>query len=103
MEQTITILINSVQLTGIMAMAEQTKELVIFAHGISNSQLSPRNNFVAHVLQEANFATLLFDLLTEAEDTIYENCFDISLLAKKFVNWIFWRKYRLCCGTDRCC
>lgn len=91
MEQTITISIDSVQLTGILAIPEQIKGLVIFAHGSGSSRLSPRNNFVARVLQEANFGTLLFDLLTEEEDTIYENRFDISLLAKRLVtvtNWI---------------
>ncbi|HYL55199.1 MAG TPA: dienelactone hydrolase family protein, partial [Gemmatimonadales bacterium] len=48
-----------------------------------SSRLSARNRFVADALVEANFGTLLFDLLTEAEAQDRANVFDIMLLAKR--------------------
>ena len=42
--------------------------LVVFAHGSGSSRHSPRNRYVAEVLQEGGLATLLFDLLTPAEE-----------------------------------
>ena len=76
---------------GILGLPPETPSgLVIFAHGSGSSRLSPRNHFVAHTLHEAGFATLMFDLLTETEDRVYENRFDIDLLARRLVqasNW----------------
>jgi len=66
------------------------KSLIVFAHGSGSSRLSPRNNFVAEILQKNNFATLLFDLLTEKEDEIYENRFDIDLIAKRLIEATEW-------------
>lgn len=57
--------------------------LVIFAHGSGSSRFSGRNNYVAEVLRERGIGTLLFDLLTEAEDRNYENRFDIPLLTRR--------------------
>jgi dienelactone hydrolase len=42
--------------------------LVVFAHGSGSSRKSPRNRFVAQFLQQAGLGTLLFDLLTAAEE-----------------------------------
>lgn len=47
---------------------------------------------VAKKLNEHNFGTLLFDLLTEEEDQIYENRFDIDLLAKRLMIVTEWVK-----------
>lgn len=57
--------------------------LVIFAHGSGSSRLSPRNRMVAEVLRRAGLATLLFDLLTEAEAVDRKLVFDIPLLAER--------------------
>ncbi|MCH7952051.1 dienelactone hydrolase family protein [Patescibacteria group bacterium] len=75
--------VDSTQLEGMLAVPNGVKGLVIFAHGSGSSRLSPRNNSVAKVLREAGLGTLLFDLLTLEEDEIYENRFDIPLLAKR--------------------
>lgn len=75
--------IDSLSLEGMLVVPPKAKGLVIFAHGSGSSRLSPRNNFVAEVMRKAGLGTLLFDLLTEAEDEIYENRFDIPLLAKR--------------------
>ena len=68
---------------GALAVPPGAKGLVLFAHGSGSGRLSPRNNYVAGVLREGGVATLLFDLLTEEEDRIYENRFDIDLLTRR--------------------
>lgn len=75
---------------GILGMPGSPAGLVIFAHGSGSSRLSRRNAYVARVLRDAGFATLLFDLLTEEEDRIYENRFDINLLARRLVQASAW-------------
>lgn len=68
--------------------------LVIFAHGSGSSRMSPRNREVAAVLQRNGFATLLFDLLTPAEEAIDrvtgELRFDISRLATRLIAVTDW-------------
>ncbi len=63
--------------------------MVIFAHGSGSSRHSPRNRFVAQVLQEAGLATLLVDLLTAAEEDAdlltQRHRFDIALLARRLL------------------
>lgn len=74
---------NTIQLNGIMACPNQTEGIIIFAHGSGSGRFSPRNNFVAHKLQEAHLGTLLMDLLSEEEATNRANVFDIMLLADR--------------------
>lgn len=64
--------------------------LVVFAHGSGSSRLSSRNHHVARILHNAGFATLMFDLLTESEDRVYENRFDIDLLSRRLVQASRW-------------
>ncbi len=63
---------------------------VVFAHGAGSSRRSPRNRYVASVLNDAGLATLLFDLLTEAEETDRANVFDIGLLGRRLVRVTEW-------------
>jgi putative phosphoribosyl transferase len=58
---------------------------VIFAHGSGSSRLSPRNLQVAQALNQAHFATLLFDLLTPEEAEQRGNVFDIPLLTRRLM------------------
>lgn len=64
-------------------------DIVVFAHGSGSSRHSPRNRGVAEALNDAGFATLLFDLLTEREDAIdartREFRFDIPMLGERLV------------------
>ena len=69
---------------------EAARALVIFAHGSGSSRLSPRNNFVADILNKHNISTLLTDLLTVVEDEIYENRFDIALLSSRLIQVTEW-------------
>ena len=57
-----------VTLEGELSIPPDAKGLVLFAHGSGSSRHSPRNQFVANVLQNAGLGTLLFDLLTKAEE-----------------------------------
>ena len=82
--------ISNVQLKGHLRIAENQKGLVIFSHGSGSGRLSVRNNFVAEYLQTEGFSSLLFDLLTEKEDLIYENRFDIDLLTKRLIKTTQW-------------
>jgi dienelactone hydrolase len=87
----IEILSENVVLPGILTIPPQAQGLVLFAHGSGSGRLSPRNQFVAGVLHQHHIATLLFDLLTPAEDRDYENRFNIELLAERLIvatNWI---------------
>jgi dienelactone hydrolase len=68
--------------------------IILFAHGSGSSRHSPRNQFVARVLQQSEFGTLLMDLLTEeeerADNRTRELRFDISLLALRLTAAIDW-------------
>lgn len=91
-EKLIHIKILDVILEGMLKIPESAKGIVLFAHGSGSSRLSPRNNFVADVLNQAGVATLLIDLLSKQEDEIYQMRFDIDLLTKRLVIVAQWLK-----------
>ena len=68
---------------GILSTPPDTRGVVAFAHGSGSGRFSPRNQFVAGLLQDAGLATLLIDLLEEDETCDRRNVFDIELLAKR--------------------
>lgn len=82
--------IDSIIIEGELVIPKDAQGLVIFAHGSGSSRFSPRNNYVAKVLQKANLGTLLVDLLTKEEDAKYETRFDIDLLAKRLMAITQW-------------
>jgi hypothetical protein len=69
---------------------ENPRGIVVFAHGSGSSRHSPRNRYVADVLNEAGLGTLLFDLLTPEEELDRANVFDIGLLAGRLVEVTRW-------------
>lgn len=75
---------------ALLGLPDGAHGIVVFAHGSGSSRLSPRNNYVAEVLRDAGMATLLFDLLTEAEDRDYERRFDIGLLTRRLAEATRW-------------
>lgn len=86
---------SSVSLEGNLSIPERPRGVVLFVHGSGSSRFSPRNQYVARVLQEAGFATLLIDLLTkqEEEQDLYTGHlrFNIDLLSERVVevtNWL---------------
>lgn len=64
--------------------------MVVFAHGSGSSRHSPRNRYVAGVLNDAGLGTLLFDLLTPEEELDWANVFDIGLLARRLAEVTGW-------------
>ena len=86
--------VDGVRLAGDLSIPDQAIGVVLFAHGSGSSRHSPRNRFVARVLQEAQLATLLIDLLTEAEEAVDTRTahlrFDIALLASRLASVTDW-------------
>jgi putative phosphoribosyl transferase len=84
------------QLTGDLNQSDETRGLVVFAHGSGSSRLSPRNRYVASALNDGGLATLLVDLLTPEEERIDditgELRFDISLLAERLGAVVRWAR-----------
>src|SRR5919106_882937 len=93
-QSSIQIPIDSMSLSGDLSLPAGAQGVVLFAHGSGSGRHSPRNRYVAKVLQEANLGTLLFDLLTEDEELIDEQTrhlrFDIGLLAERLIGATDW-------------
>ncbi len=84
-KRTVKIELNDVTLIGNLNQPQKPSALVIFAHGSGSSRLSPRNNYVADILNEHHITTLLTDLLTPEEDAVYENRFNTELLTDRLI------------------
>lgn len=82
------------RLAGRLTIPGGAAGLVVFAHGSGSSRHSPRNQYVAGVLGEAGMGTLLFDLLSVAEEVDRANVFDIDLLAGRLVEVTRWLRDR---------
>lgn len=82
--------IGEVTLKVNLRLADHPKGVILFSHGSGSSRLSIRNNYVASLLVEQGFSSLLFDLLSAKEDMIYENRFDIELLTERLVKVTTW-------------
>jgi len=87
---TVKIPVDSVELSGELILPPSASGIVLFAHGSGSSRFSPRNTFVANVLQQQGIGTLLFDLLTRAEDQDYAMRFDIGLLTRRLLAATTW-------------
>jgi len=91
LERIVQIPVNGITLEGALVIPTGCSGVVLFAHGSGSSRHSPRNNFVAQMLQGAGLGTLLLDLLTREEDASYENRFDIDLLTwrlERATQWV---------------
>ncbi|MCU1299441.1 MAG: dienelactone hydrolase-like enzyme [Acidobacteriaceae bacterium] len=93
-ERAVQIPIGQVTLQGDLAVPDSARGVVLFAHGSGSGRLSPRNRYVAQVLQESGLATLLMDLLTSEEEAFdFQTAalrFDISLLASRLIEATRW-------------
>lgn len=94
-EHSVLVSADSVNLQGNLIIPKDAHGIVLFAHGSGSSRHSPRNRYVAQVLQKVGLATLLIDLLTEEEEKVDDVTahlrFDIDLLAKRLAgvtNWL---------------
>lgn len=89
-DEEIHVLAGYVSVEGRLTIPENPRGIVVFAHGSGSSRHSPRNRYVAEVLNAAGLATLLFDLLTLSEERNRANVFDIKLLASRLVDVTDW-------------
>jgi putative phosphoribosyl transferase len=93
-EHSVQILLGDADLVGDLAVPDDAKALVLFAHGSGSSRLSPRNRYVADILNGTGLATLLIDLLTVHEDHIDQQTmefrFNIGLLAERLMRLTDW-------------
>jgi putative phosphoribosyl transferase len=91
-EQMVHIPADDVTLDGSLVLPGEAEGIVIFAHGSGSSRNSPRNRYVARMIQESGIGTLLFDLLTTEEDVRFENRFNIPLLTDRLEAATRWVK-----------
>ncbi|MGK2898364.1 MAG: dienelactone hydrolase family protein [Burkholderiaceae bacterium] len=82
--------VGPLALAGELALSENATALVMFVHGSGSSRFSPRHREVAAVFQRRGMATLLFDLLSEAEACDRHKVFDIALLARRVEQAVDW-------------
>ncbi len=87
--------LQGLTLDGTLFLPKQANGLVLFAHGSGSSRHSPRNRYVAQVLNSQRIGTLLFDLLTRQEEAVDQYTgelrFNIPFLARRLIgatNWI---------------
>jgi len=87
---------GQIRLEGELRIPVDATGVVLFAHGSGSSRHSARNQFVARTIREAGVGTLLFDLLTPAEEALDVSTrhlrFDIGLLAERLIDGINWIK-----------
>jgi putative phosphoribosyl transferase len=93
-ERDVQVPVGAQSLDGTLAMPAEPHGVVLFAHGSGSSRHSPRNRYVAGVLQQSGLATLLLDLLTPQEEAVDLRTrhlrFDITLLADRLVQATDW-------------
>src|SRR5215216_4405613 len=93
-ERKVRVSAGPVTVEGSLGIPNSAGGAVLFAHGSGSGRHSPRNRYVAARLREAGLATLLVDLLTEAEERIDDRTahlrFDIGLLADRLVGAMDW-------------
>lgn len=90
------VLIPPAGLEGDLVIPEKATAVIAFAHGSGSSRHSPRNQYVARLLQQHGLGTFLFDLLTTEEERIDVQTahlrFDIALLARRLSDATAWLK-----------
>jgi putative phosphoribosyl transferase len=88
--------VSQASIEGNLRVPNDAKGVVLFAHGSGSSRFSPRNQYVAKVLNNAYVATLLIDLLTSEEEKIdvytRQYRFDIELLTERLKGAAEWLK-----------
>jgi putative phosphoribosyl transferase len=93
-ERAVLVPAGSVTLEGDLTLPPGAIGVVLFAHGSGSSRHSPRNRYVAHLLNEGRLGTLLLDLLTTQEEAVDRRTghlrFDINLLAERLVAATDW-------------
>jgi dienelactone hydrolase len=93
-EREVRVSAGPVALDGNLGIPDETRGIVLFAHGSGSGRHSPRNRHVAQALRQAGLATLLIDLLTPEEEEVDLQTrylrFDVGLLAERLVSVTDW-------------
>lgn len=89
-DEEVTVRTTASRLAGQLTVPERAPGLVLFAHGSGSSRHSPRNRYVARLLNQASLATLLFDLLTPEEELDRANVFNVDKLAGRLTEVTGW-------------
>jgi dienelactone hydrolase len=93
-ERLVEVASGAANLEGNLNVPEAARGVVLFAHGSGSSRHSPRNRYVASVLNQAGLATLLIDLLTPTEEEVDKETrelrFNITFLAERLITATEW-------------
>ena len=93
-ERAVQVAAGAATLEGNLTVPAGARGLVLFAHGSGSSRHSPRNRFVASMLQEGGLATLLVDLLTAEEEALDQRSgalrFDTDMLGRRVIGAVDW-------------
>lgn len=93
---TVTVRVPGAEIEGDWSVPPTCRGTIIFANGTGTSRLCRRNRDLAHKLYDAGFATLLLDLLSQAEEN--ENALtgalrlDVPLFTERLLAAIHWMK-----------
>lgn len=79
--------IEGVSVAANLSQPENPVALVIFAHGIETSHLTPNNNFISNVLNQNNITTLIPDLLSPEEKKTGEPLVNSNLLTSRLIRF----------------
>jgi len=94
MSRSVSILVGEDTIEGDLNIPQNSRAIVIFAHGSGSGRHSPRNKYVAEVLNAGAISTLLMDLLTPSEEAVDMQTahlrFDIPFLADRLVRVTDW-------------
>lgn len=92
--QAVQIPVDHARLHADLVVSDGARGLVVFAHGSGSSRHSPRNQRVAHKLNDVGLGTLLMDLLSPEEEAVDRQTrhlrFDIPMLAKRLTGALMW-------------
>jgi dienelactone hydrolase len=92
--ENVTLDLNGIRLEGMLTLPAHARGLVLFVHGSGSGRLSPRNRRVAQLPNRRALGTLVFDLLTAAEQELDETSgelrFDIDLLSRRTIQSLDW-------------
>ena len=89
-ELDVTVHFGGLELKGILGLPPEPHGVILFAHGSGSGRLSPRNQYVAGILQDTGIATLLIDLLAASGAQNRDNVFDVDLLARRLLAGMDW-------------
>ncbi|HEV2350535.1 MAG TPA: dienelactone hydrolase family protein [Terriglobia bacterium] len=90
MGKSVSIVVNDEVFNGVLRVPEDAEGVVLFA--CANCRRNCKADFLANLLPQNSLATLRLDLLTAAEDALYEDRLDLELLTQRLAGAARWIK-----------